>query len=292
MKKYGATFIALVALLLLAACSDSDDGQAADSADGVSEIAEEAIPALEPVSSQAAPLAQGQTGVAAFGEFRVEVEVLQVLVGDEALDAVRDAGNRVYRPDIGSADERFITLQVRASVVEGPSGVMSLGADDWTFLSSDGTTYASRTWTQFAGDEFSGALSDGGRLEGWINLVIGTDDGSPLAAFGGPEDGVWFELQAPASAVDSLLACRIINRIHGRAIASAEGEPAGLDTVAERLSDFIDSAAVGMERRLALIADSLLKAAEALRDNPDDPVVFNTWKNALNNQENFCDPIT
>ena len=121
------------------------------------------------------------------------ITVLEIVRGEKAWDLVKAASPSNKYPDVGM---EYVAARIRFVFgAKGDSGDLSYGIRDEQFavISETGRQYELPSIV-LPKPELSGRLYPGDSLEGWIVLLVSTEDKKPLMSFGNNYNRVWFKL--------------------------------------------------------------------------------------------------
>ena len=121
------------------------------------------------------------------------ITLLEIVRGEKAWDMVKAASPSNRSPDSGM---EYIAARIKFVFgIKRTAGDLSYGIRDEQFalVSENGRQYQSPSIV-VPKPELSGRLYPGESLQGWIVLLVSTDDNKPLMSFGNNYSRVWFKL--------------------------------------------------------------------------------------------------
>jgi len=121
------------------------------------------------------------------------IAVLDMVRGEKAWDLVKAASPSNKYPDAGM---EYLAVRIRFALgAKGDLGDLSYGIRDEQFaLVSESGRHYERPSIVLPKPALSGRLYRGDSLEGWIVLLVSTEDRKPLMSFGNNYNRVWFKL--------------------------------------------------------------------------------------------------
>ncbi|MCM3409195.1 hypothetical protein [Metabacillus litoralis] len=125
------------------------------------------------------------------GHVKYEVELTDVISGDEALTLVKEANMYNDSPDAGM---KYVLAKFRIKVLELEKEPYDINHAKFKAVSGSGVTYDD--WISIAGLEpdLRNDLYEGAEHEGWTYFMVDEND-EPLAVFNqGWDDEVWFDI--------------------------------------------------------------------------------------------------
>lgn len=127
--------------------------------------------------------------------YTVSIRILETVRGEKALELLKN--KNMFYPD-PEANYEYMNVKVAMSVIN-TKGDFSVDATqyDFTTFSSNNEECPENYYTSID-PNFTGALYSGGNIEGWITVLVKTDDANPKIAYGldyNGANGIWFNLQ-------------------------------------------------------------------------------------------------
>ena len=124
---------------------------------------------------------------------RAAITVLEIVRGEKAWEMIRGASASNRPPDSGM---QYLCARIRFEFGEkGSSSERSYGIREEQFasVSENGKQYE-RPNILLPKPQLNGRLYPGESLEGWIALLVNSEDRKPLMTFGNNYSRVWFKL--------------------------------------------------------------------------------------------------
>ena len=129
------------------------------------------------------------------GKVTLEIEMVEVVSGDEAWEMVRSANQFNEKPEEG---KEYILAKFRIKVIKAeedkPYGI---GHSKFDVISGDGVEYTDFISVSGLEPDLETDLYEGAEYEGWTYFMVDKDDDNPLAVFERQTDTeIWFKLRA------------------------------------------------------------------------------------------------
>lgn len=127
--------------------------------------------------------------------YTASIRILETVRGEKALEALKNKSKLYPDPEAGY---EYMNVKVAMSVID-TKGDYSVNATqyDFTTFSSNNEECPENYYASIDPD-FTGSLYSGGNVEGWITVLVKTDDANPKIAYGldySGANGIWFNLQ-------------------------------------------------------------------------------------------------
>jgi hypothetical protein len=207
MKKASFFVSFVAAALVVTGCGEESSVERVDETEDATEVAaaEEDESATEEsegksdVGTRDNPLAIGERVTVEYndlfyGNVSLDVELLEVISGDEAAERVQD-GNP-FNEEAGENEEYVLAkFYVKAHEIEEEP--FDLNHAQFDAVSSTGNAYDEFISVSGLEPELSNELYAGAEREGYTYFLVDKDDENPLAAFKRRTDAeLWFQLRA------------------------------------------------------------------------------------------------
>ena len=127
--------------------------------------------------------------------YTVSIRILETVRGEKALESLKNKSKLYPDPEAGY---EYMNVKVAMSVID-TKGDYSVDASSHHFTTfSSNNEECPANYYASIGPDFTGSLYSGGNVEGWITVLVKTDDANPKIAYGldySGSNGIWFNLQ-------------------------------------------------------------------------------------------------
>lgn len=171
---------------------ETDDSEHED------ESSEDEAEAEEEIGTRENPLSIGERVSIQYydifhGDVKLDIELLELIHGDEALQMVREGNEFNDEPDEG---QEYILAKFYVKVNEVEDEPFDLNHAQFNAVSTDGNTYDEFVVVAGLEPDLQNELYEGAEREGFTYFLVDKDDEAPLAVFNrGSDAEVWFQLR-------------------------------------------------------------------------------------------------